>query len=460
MNGPSIAAERLGFRLFMLCVALAPLFFGAAEPLAASAVGLTLAACLVLASMAPDKDPGPLWLARMTILVAGVVCVWTLVQSAAWHFDAANHPASGAAAQLIGVSEAQLAVPRYAVLAAVGYVLIPLAAFLCAVLLVRDDAHYARFVQLLIAVNFGIAVFCIAQYVLAPRWLLWSPKVYYPSALTGSYINPNTAATHYGLLLIVAVGLALRQYQRVNIAAFLDRKAAMPSEARELRLFASYAIAAFVFLIALMLTRSRAGILAAVLGVTLLVACFVYYEARRRASFLRALGQSLLSLAGILVVFSLFGERILLRLEYQGIIDHARLCMYQSMLPAIAHKQWWFGTGLGTFPDVFPAFRRPECGLYGYWEMAHSVFLEGLLTFGVLFLLCTALAYYVLIKAFAYGVANRRRYRYVPLAGFGILLMLTLHSLVDFSLQIPGFALVAAAVLGSGAAVSLRSRKT
>jgi hypothetical protein len=92
--------------------------------------------------------------------------------------------------------------------------------------------------------------------------------------------------------------------------------------------------------------------------------------------------------------------------------------------------------------------------------MAHSVFLEGLLTLGVLFLPCAALAYYVLIKAFAHGAAHRRRYRYVPLTCLGILLMLTLHSLVDFSLQIPGFALAAAAVLGSGAAVSLRSRRT
>jgi len=458
MSSAGEAAERFGFHLFTFCVALAPLAFGVTEPLAASTVGLVLAACVLLALLAPDKHPGPLWLARMTMLVAGIVCAWTLFQAATWHIAPTTHPAWGVEAQLMGVSEDQLAFPRYAVLVATGYVLIPLAGFLCAVLLVHDDMRHARFVQLLVAVNLGIAAFCIAQYVLAPQWLLWTSKVHYRNALTGPYINPNTAATHYGLVLIVALGIALRQYQRVDLAAYLDRKVATPPEARELRLFAFYAIAAFTFFIALMLTRSRAGILAALLGATLLVVAFVYDAVRRRASFARALGLSLLSLVGVLAVFSVFGERILLRLEHQGLIDQARLCAYQSIWTAIAQGKWWLGTGLGTFADIFPAYRQPACGLYGHWEMAHSVFLEGLLTLGVLFLACAALAYYVLIKAFAHGVVHRRRYRYVPLTCLGILLMLTLHSLVDFSLQIPGFALAAAAVLGSGAAVSLRSR--
>lgn len=459
MSSPQSAAERFAFHLFALCVALAPLAYGATEPLAASAVGLTLGVCLLLSLLASDKHPGRIWLARMTVILASIVCAWVLVQAASWRVAPSYHPAWGAEAQLIGGDTAQLAFPRYAVLIAGGYALIPPAGFLGAVLLVRDDIRYVWFVQALMAINLGVAAFCIAQYVLAPRWLLWAPKIHYLDALTGPYVNPNTAATHYGLLLIVALGLGLRQYERVDLLAYQHR-VATPSEARELRLFAFYAATALTFLIALMLTKSRAGILAALLGVTLLVASFVYYAVRRRAPFARALGLSLLSLAGILAVFSVFGERILLRLEYQGLIDQARLCAYQSVWTAIMQGKWWLGTGLGTFADVFPAYRQPECGLYGHWEMAHSVFLEGLLTLGVLFLLCAALVYYVLIRAFAHGVVHRRRYRFVALTCLGVLLMLTLHSLVDFSLQIPGLALVAAAVLGSGAAVSLRSRTT
>jgi hypothetical protein len=460
MSSPQNAAERFGFHLFTLCVALAPVAYGATEPLAASAIGLILAVCLLLSLLVPGGHAGRLWLARMTILLAGIVCAWVLVQAAAWRVAPTNHPTWGADAQLISESVAQLAFPRYAVLMAAGYVLVPLAGFLCAVLLVRDDMRYVWFVQALVTINLGIAAFCIAQYVLAPRWLLWAPKFHYLDSLTGPYVNANTAATHYGLLLIVALGLGLRQYRRVDLLAYIDRRLTTPPEARELRLFAFYAVAGLTFLIALMLTKSRAGILAAFLGVTLLMAGFVYYAVRKKAPFVRALGLSLLSLLGVLAVFSVFGERILLRLEHQGLVDQARLCVYQSIWTAITQGKWWLGTGLGTFADTFPAYRQPACGLYGYWEMAHSVFLEGLLTLGVLFLPCAALAYYVLIKAFAHGAAHRRRYRYVPLTCLGILLMLTVHSLVDFSLQIPGFALAAAAVLGSGAAVSLRSRRT
>lgn len=458
MSSPLNASERFGFLLFSVSVALAPLAFGATEPLAASTIGLALAVCLLLSLLVPCKHPGRLWLARMTILLAGIVCAWVLVQAASLRVVPTNHPAWGAKAQLIADSVAELAFTRYEVLIAGGYVLTPLAGFLGAVLLVSDDLRYARFVQVLVAVNLGVAAFCIAQYVLAPQWLLWAPKAHYRDALTGPYVNPNTAATHYGLLLIVAIGSGLRQYQRVDILAYFDRKVATPFEARELRLLAFFAVASFTFLIALMLTKSRAGIVAALLGVTLLVVGFVYYAARSRVPVARAVGLSLLSLLGVLAIFSIFGERILLRLELQGLVDQARLCVYQSVWTAITQGKWWLGTGLGTFADVFPAYRQPECGLYGHWEMAHSVFLEALLTLGVVFPVCTALVYYVLVKAFAHGVVHRRRYRFVPLTCLGILLMLTLHSLVDFSLQIPGFALVAAAILGSGAAVSLRSR--
>jgi hypothetical protein len=60
-----------------------------------------------------------------------------------------------------------------------------------------------------------------------------------------------------------------------------------------------------------------------------------------------------------------------------------------------------------------------------------------------------------LLKTYAQGWRERQAFRFVPLSCLGVLVTVTLHSLVDFSVQIPGVALVVAAVLGSGAAVSL-----
>jgi hypothetical protein len=47
--------------------------------------------------------------------------------------------------------------------------------------------------------------------------------------------------------------------------------------------------------------------------------------------------------------------------------------------------------------------------------------------------------------------------RFVPLSCLGILAVLTAHSLVDFSMQIPGLAVLVGSILGAGAAISLES---
>ena len=51
---------------------------------------------------------------------------------------------------------------------------------------------------------------------------------------------------------------------------------------------------------------------------------------------------------------------------------------------------------------------------------------------------------------------TRRRDSDIPAAAFGVGLLGSLHSLVDFSPQIPGFAVVWVTVLGCGLAQSVR----
>jgi len=70
-------------------------------------------------------------------------------------------------------------------------------------------------------------------------------------------------------------------------------------------------------------------------------------------------------------------------------------------------------------------------------------------------LACMALIYYKLLRAFIHGIRERRRLRFVPLACLCLLVIVTLHSLVDFSLQIPGVGVAIAATLGAGCAISL-----
>jgi O-antigen ligase len=120
----------------------------------------------------------------------------------------------------------------------------------------------------------------------------------------------------------------------------------------------------------------------------------------------------------------------------------------------------WFGTGFGTFEQVFPVYRDPECGLSGLWDRAHNVFLEGSLGLGLPFAVVVLFGLVYLLSIFLIGYRTRQRFQIVPVAGMGILLLVVLHSMVDFSIQIPGVAAYVAAALGAAVSISLARKRS
>ena len=160
---------------------------------------------------------------------------------------------------------------------------------------------------------------------------------------------------------------------------------------------------------------------------------------------------------GLLVVvglFALFAGRTVYRMQEQGSED-ARWCAFSSTIAAIKDN-WIFGAGFGAFPDVFPVYRDSDCaGIFGVWDRANNFFLEGWLGLGLPFLIALAIGYVVLIAAFIRGVKVRHKFRFIPVMGLAALILASLHSVVDFSLQIPGVGVYFAAIMAATVTVSL-----
>jgi O-antigen ligase len=145
------------------------------------------------------------------------------------------------------------------------------------------------------------------------------------------------------------------------------------------------------------------------------------------------------------------GGLVALRIASSGLVDEARWLTYTATLAAILDHPW-LGTGLGTFTEVFPAYRPAELSTTGRWDHAHSSPLQLALELGIPFFVAAfAVWTYALIRLVR-GALSRRRGVKFPVAAAGVLLLGTLHSVVDFSLQIPGYAIVFAAVVGCGLA--------
>ncbi len=118
----------------------------------------------------------------------------------------------------------------------------------------------------------------------------------------------------------------------------------------------------------------------------------------------------------------------------------------------------WFGSGLGTFAWAFPVYRSGDISMYGVYDRAHNTLLEIAAEAGLPFAGLVVIGWAIVFVALMRGVRTRRRDRVVPAAALAVALLAVLHSMVDFSLQIPGFAIVAFGLAGAGTAQSFRAR--
>jgi hypothetical protein len=68
-------------------------------------------------------------------------------------------------------------------------------------------------------------------------------------------------------------------------------------------------------------------------------------------------------------------------------------------------------------------------------------------------------AWLVIFGVLVHGVRVRRRDLIIPIAALAVAMIAVLHSLIDFSLQIPGYSIVALALIGAGLAQSFVSER-
>lgn len=453
MHPAASAADKTGFFLLTAAGVLAPIPNGSTTASVAGLIGVALAVCLLCAPHAPPPGARSSALCTKVLLLSGFLLAWSVVQALLPITSAAPLGPPPAAGDLgVNVDAAKIHLQP---LQSVGYVLLPFATFMAALLFIRDDARYLTFLHILLATGFVVTTVALAEFIVSPRTLLLQPKLHYLGSFTGTFVNPNTAATYFGTMLLLSLSLCLRQFAEIRRHQRMIRRT--PTNPR-MRIFLVYCGWTLVFTVALLLTRSRGGNLSSTIAIAVFIGAYAFFAARKRGATVRLRSVGALAAVGtVIVLFAILAQRVMLRIQTEGLFEKGRLCTYQSTWQAI-QDHFWLGTGLGSFQDVFPAYRNPECGMSGYWEMAHSVYLEGWLSLGAPFLLLLVVVYYQLIKTYAYGYRHRHRFNFVPLTALAILLLLSLHSLVDFSLQIPGMAVFAALVLGAAAAVSLAPR--
>jgi O-antigen ligase len=201
----------------------------------------------------------------------------------------------------------------------------------------------------------------------------------------------------------------------------------------------------FLCLAAMFMTGSRAG---AVLSLLALVLAFALYF-RRDLPPKTGIVTAVVIASGIaLLLLQIMGAGVSSRFDTQALADGGRLATYRATLRMIADRPW-FGTGLGTCPWAYPEYRSTDVSMWDVWDRAHNTLLESAAEMGVPVVGLVAAGWIVVFAVLVWGTLTRRRSRIVLVAALAVASIAVLHSLIDFSLQIPGFAVVALALVGA-----------
>jgi O-antigen ligase len=200
------------------------------------------------------------------------------------------------------------------------------------------------------------------------------------------------------------------------------------------------------------MTLSRAGGFLSVSSIAgTVVLCF-----RRRLGSIRTISFAVVLVAiGTFLTFQLLAGGTADQLQARGLADEGRIETYRSTANIISDHPY-LGTGLGTFPLIFPRYRPDRNSIWGVWDRTHNTLLETTSEMGIPFALLVVAAWLTIVILLVNGLRIRKRDQIYPIIGTCVAALAISHSMIDFSLQITGFAIVALSAIGTGVGSSIR----
>ena len=450
------APNRVAFFLLAGVIALAPFPYGSVDLAAIAFWCIVLGVGLVVASPSLVGRAHLFFILGIGLLVLGYGFV-VHEQLSAEPFFAKPNPVWGEAAKLLGTPLVPLGSavrnqPYYALGAPLANVLALLLGFLVGT--DRDNAR--RLFRVFAWAGAGYAVYAICAFVLDPTTVLWREKLSHTASLTGTFWNRNTAAVFFGSCSVVWLLFLCQTVQRRLPDGSLDWRSASHAMFSHLPRSAVVAyVALSLCTVAMFMTDSRAGVL---ISLGALVLAFVLFFRPRLTGRNRTIAALLAATAVALAMFQIMGGGVRARLEMQGLSDSGRIETYRSALRMIADYPW-FGTGLGTFAWSYPEYRSEEISVRGVWDRAHSIPLELAVELGLPLTGLIVCGWLVILIMLVRAILARRSDSVVPIAALCLALVGLVHSLIDYSLQIPGFSLPIFALIGAGVARGLSRRE-
>jgi O-antigen ligase len=314
----------------------------------------------------------------------------------------------------------------------------------------HDQTVARRFLQVVSISAVVYAGFGIVSFAIDPNVVLWREKLAYRSFLTATFTNRNTAAIYFGSFAVIWLLILTNRLSKVWPADTAWLHAAKATLRRPGFPAVRAAFSLLLVLSAMFMTGSRAGVL---MSLAAMFGALLAFHRSKLSSVSALAGALVIGGAVLLALLQLMGTIVANRFDLNDLAENGRWHTYKSTLAIIVDFPW-FGTGLGTFPIVFPAYRSSEISTFGTWDRAHNTLLELASEQGIPFAIIVTTGFAVMGIILVRGIRRRRRDRIIPLSALSVAVLVVAHSLVDFSLQIPALAILVFTLIGVGLAQS------
>jgi O-antigen ligase len=443
--------NRLLLLLLMLLVVLSPLPLGSNRSWSwslAAMVSAILALGWVLTRIRRMKEVSTL----IHPLIPGLfafTCIWVLIQAAQWIPQGWQHPLWLQASAVLGIElPGSISVAAEqgwtALMRLLSYAMI----FFLTFQLARERSRaYAVFNWIILA-GLAYGVFGLISF-----WGEFSPALLFqdrqlPHDLRSTFINRNHFATWMGLTVLCAMALFYQKMSRPVVRPY-EMPRDQESSFEQFVLKAWLPLTSLLLMVtAIVLTHSRGGFTASLAGSIVLL-----WLLDSRASSKNTLSRITVVAALVVASFAFYltSEVLLERIDRTDITAEQRMAVFAQVNKGIGDNPV-LGFGYGTFADSFRLYDQVEEPVH--YDRAHNTWLENIFELGFPAAMALFLALGGLVLTCLRGVRRRHRDWVFPATGVAASVLVAIHALVDFSLQIPAVAIIYACIMGVACAQS------
>ena len=442
--------------LYLVTLLFAIVPYGSVHDPAIALVGVLFGTLAICSSISPLRLELRAPLSWTTVLT-GTIVMAALLQTLPLGL---SHPSWVATGQILGLGSKTISVAPSATIVGLLSLLLPVLAFATGLIIFQKDNSAQTLFRTMAIIALVGAVLGLYEFSIAPGQLLFQPRKAQMSGVSAFFVNRNTAATFLGMGASLWYALLLQRLQKLGIAGLQGLLLRADGNAYRNAIPTFLAFLSFlIMIIALFLTKSRAGIAASLVGIFVTSVAMLQSEPKLHLGFWRRRSSIISSAVVVVALLGLYGSQFIGRLTDANFLMDGRWCFYKGLLAAIMERPFT-GLGFGTLRYTYPAYRDPACfSLDLMLDRGHNGYLELAMGMGVLSLVVVAIAIYYLGRLLLIGIVSRHRMRPVPAAALGCLVIAVLHTATDFSLQILGVACFLAAILAAGVVASCPQRK-